>query len=50
MLSESTARLVDGAAVLGARELVRVKGVDTPVPARRLLAVETRHVPVGTVA
>lgn len=41
MVSESTARLVDGAAVLGARELVRVKGVDASVAARRLLAVET---------
>lgn len=40
LVSESTARLVDGAAVLGPPELVRVKGIDTPVPARRLLAVE----------
>jgi adenylate cyclase len=44
LLSESTARLVDGTAVLGARELVRVKGIDTAVPARRLLAVESAHV------
>ena len=36
MLSASTARLVEGNAVLGAPELVRIKGVDTPVPARRL--------------
>jgi adenylate cyclase len=40
MLSESTARLVDGAAALGAREFVRVKGVESPLPAWRLLAVE----------
>jgi class 3 adenylate cyclase len=37
MLSASTARLVDGAAVLGEDELVEIKGVDVPVPARRLL-------------
>ena len=37
MLSASTARLVDGAAALGEPELVRIKGSDEPVPARRLL-------------
>jgi len=37
MLSASTARLVDGAAGLGEPELVRIKGVEEPVPARRLL-------------
>ena len=37
MLSESTARLVEGAAVLGAPQLVHIKGADDPVPARRLL-------------
>ncbi len=37
MLSASTARLVEGNAVLGEPELVRIKGVDQPVPARRLL-------------
>ena len=37
MLSESTARLVEGAATLGESELVQTKGSDTPVPARRLL-------------
>jgi class 3 adenylate cyclase len=37
MLSASTARLVEGAATLGEAELVRIKGVDGPVPARRLL-------------
>jgi class 3 adenylate cyclase len=39
MLSASTARLVDGAAVLGEQELLQVKGADAPVPARRLLGV-----------
>jgi hypothetical protein len=37
MLSASTARLVDGAAALGEPELVRIKGADEGVPARRLL-------------
>ncbi len=37
MLSESTARLVDGAAALGEPELVRIKGADEPVTAFRLL-------------
>ena len=38
MLSASTARLVDGAAVLGEPEWVRIKGADEPVMARRLVA------------
>jgi class 3 adenylate cyclase len=38
MLSESTARLVERTAVLGEYEMVRIKGADTPVAARRLLA------------
>src|SRR5271156_3527973 len=37
MLSASTARLVDGTAALGEPELVRIKGADEPVSARRLL-------------
>src|SRR5277367_1126216 len=37
MLTASTARLVDGTATLGESELVQIKGVDAPVPARRLL-------------
>jgi adenylate cyclase len=37
MLSASTARLVEGAASLGAPESVRIKGAEKPVPARRLL-------------
>ncbi len=39
MLSESSARLVERAAVLGEPEMVRIKGADNPVPARRLLGV-----------
>ena len=37
MLTASTARLVDDAAVLGEPESARIKGADAPVPARRLL-------------
>jgi class 3 adenylate cyclase len=37
MLSASTARLVEGAASLGAPEWVRIKGAQEPVPARRLV-------------
>src|SRR6201993_257817 len=37
MLSTSTARLVDGAAVLGEPELIRIKGADEGVRACRLL-------------
>jgi hypothetical protein len=43
MLSESTARLVDGAADLGESELVEIKGADAPVPAHRLLGMRERH-------
>jgi len=39
MVSESTARLVEGAAVLGEPEMVRIKGAAAAVPARRLLNV-----------
>ncbi|HYB39056.1 MAG TPA: adenylate/guanylate cyclase domain-containing protein, partial [Mycobacterium sp.] len=39
MLSASTARLVEGAAVLDDPELVHIKGADHPVGARRLLGV-----------
>jgi class 3 adenylate cyclase len=42
MLSESTARLVEGA-VLGQPELLRVKGAEESVPARRLLGMGERH-------
>src|SRR6185436_3714220 len=37
MLTTSTAQLVEGAATLGEPELVRIKGADQPVLARRLL-------------
>ena len=43
MLSASTAQLVDGAATLGESELVRIKGADAPVPARRLLGMGEEH-------
>lgn len=43
MLSATTARLVDGAATLGERELVRIKGADEPVAAHRLLGMSDRH-------
>src|SRR5258708_10477000 len=43
MLSESTARLVEHAAVLGERELVQIKGADEPVAARRLLDIGEQH-------
>jgi adenylate cyclase len=39
MLSESTGRLVQDAAVLAEPEMVRIKGADDPVPARQLLGV-----------
>ena len=42
MLSASTARLVDGAAALGAPEMVRIKGAAEPVAAHRLMAVSER--------
>jgi len=42
MLSASTTRLVEGVAVLGEPELVRIKGSDEPVAARRLLGVSDR--------
>jgi class 3 adenylate cyclase len=43
MLNESTARLVEGAVVLGDSELVHIKGADEPVCARGLLGVSERH-------
>jgi class 3 adenylate cyclase len=43
MLSASTVRLVDGAAYLGESELVRIKGANAPVPARRLLGMGEEH-------
>jgi class 3 adenylate cyclase len=45
MMSESTAHLVENAAVLADPELVLIKGHAEPVPARLLLAVESGHRP-----
>ncbi|MDT5348102.1 MAG: hypothetical protein QOH91_1389 [Mycobacterium sp.] len=39
MLSESTARLVEHATILGEPELMQIEGADAPVRARRLLAI-----------
>src|SRR6201995_4364977 len=47
MLSASTARLVAGAAALGGLEMVRIKGVETPVAAHRLLGIGERDYAVG---
>jgi adenylate cyclase len=47
MLSESTARLVEHATVLGQPEQVRIKGADDPVVARRLLAAGSEHAQLG---
>jgi class 3 adenylate cyclase len=43
MLSESTARLVEHAAVLGEPEWVRIKGSDAAVAARRLFGMNSSH-------
>jgi adenylate cyclase len=43
MLSESAARLVEYAAVMGEPEMVRVKGCGDPIVARRLLAMAMEH-------
>ena len=47
MLSESTAHLVEHAAVLDDTELVSIKGKDEPVPARRLVAIGLRDGLIG---
>src|ERR1700733_5221370 len=47
MLGESTARLVEGAAVLGEPELVHIKGADQPVPAHRLLSIAAQPQRIG---
>ena len=49
MLSASTARLVDAAAVLGEPQMVEIKGVRALVPARRLLGIGGGHRAVGRV-
>src|ERR1700758_3231685 len=43
MVSASTARLVEGAVVLGEPALVQIKGADEPVAAYRLLGMEEQH-------
>ena len=48
MVSEATAQLLTRSAVLGERDLVRIKGSDTPIPVRRLLAIESRHGVAGS--
>jgi class 3 adenylate cyclase len=47
MLSESTARLVEGAATLGEVERVPIKGIDQPVCAQRLLGMPEGRRAVG---
>ena len=47
MVSQSTARLVDDAAVLDEQELVHVKGRHEPVPARRLVGIRVQCGQVG---
>jgi adenylate cyclase len=47
MLSESTARLVEHSAVLGQRELVRIRGVGDPVRARKLVRLAALHRHLG---
>jgi adenylate cyclase len=47
MLSESTARLVEHAAVLGELERVHIKGARAAVCARRLLAAGSEHMQLG---
>ena len=44
MVSESTARLVEGAVIFGEPELVHIKGAEDAVPARRLLSVAAQRV------
>jgi class 3 adenylate cyclase len=48
MLSESTARLVEGAAQLGEPQLVDIKGAGDAVPARRLLSVAAQQQRTGS--
>jgi hypothetical protein len=47
MLSASTARLVEGAALLGEPQMVRIKGIDKPVPARGLLGMAAQRQRTG---
>jgi class 3 adenylate cyclase len=47
MLSESTAQLVETAALLSEPQWVHIKGADESVPARRLLAIQPRQGVIG---
>jgi class 3 adenylate cyclase len=47
MLSASTKRLVDGAAILCESELVQIKGAEEPIPAYRLLGMVDGYRAVG---
>ncbi len=47
MLGESTARLVEHATVLGELEWVHVKGIEKPLPARRLLRAAAERGRIG---
>ena len=47
-LSESTARLVEGAAVLGEPQLLHIKGAEDAVPARRLVSVAAQSQRTGS--
>jgi len=49
LLSRSTARLVDGVAVLGEPEVVRIKGAEKPVSAQRLMGIEAQHRGAGRI-
>ncbi len=50
MLSASTARVVEGVAILGEPEMVQIKGAEEAVPARRLLGMGNQHRAVGRAA
>ena len=47
MLSASTARLVEGAAVVGESEVVRIEGAEDAVPARRLVGMAAQRERTG---
>jgi hypothetical protein len=47
MLSESTARLVESAAILGEPEMVHIEGSGEAVPAQRLVAVAVQPIRFG---
>ncbi len=48
MLSESTARLVEGVAELGEPQQMRIKGADVPVPVRTLLSMRAQRGPMAS--